>query len=287
MSNNGFDVINLGIKVPPEQLIEACRRENPDMVGLSGLLVKSAQQMVLTAQDMKAANLDLPVLVGGAALTRKFTDQRIAPQYEGLVLYAKDAMNGLELANRLRDDEKRRQLVTEVQRNREKARSRRSGTSTREEIGGHVATKVRVSTVNREAPVYPPPDYRSHILRNYPISHLEPYINKQMLLGKHLGLKGNVEQLLLEGDPRATDLKRELDEMVAELREAGSFVPTGSISFFRLSPTGRPLRSMIRNFRGRKCWRPSPFPGRAKPLTCVWPTFCGRRIRVWWTRWVF
>ena len=93
LSNNGFEVINLGIKVPPEQLIEACRREKPDMVGLSGLLVKSTQQMVLrTAQDMKAADLDLPVLVGGAALTRKFTDQRIAPQYDGLVLYAKDAM---------------------------------------------------------------------------------------------------------------------------------------------------------------------------------------------------
>ncbi len=55
LSNNGYDVINLGIKVPPERLIEACRRENPDMVGLSGLLVKSAQQMVLTAQDMKVA----------------------------------------------------------------------------------------------------------------------------------------------------------------------------------------------------------------------------------------
>ncbi|MFD1407841.1 methionine synthase [Kroppenstedtia eburnea] len=270
LSNNGFDVINLGIKVPPEQLIEACRRENPDMVGLSGLLVKSAQQMVLTAQDMKAANLDLPVLVGGAALTRKFTDQRIAPQYEGLVLYAKDAMNGLELANRLRDDEKRRQLVTEVQRNREKARSRRSGTSTREEIGGHVATKVRVSTVNREAPVYPPPDYRSHILRNYPISHLEPYINKQMLLGKHLGLKGNVEQLLLEGDPRATDLKRELDEMVAELREAGELRADGIYQFFPAQSHGETIEIYDPEFPGEKVLETFTFPRQSKaPYLCL------------------
>ena len=74
-TNNGYEVVNLGIKVPPEQLIEAYRKENPDMIGLSGLLVKSAQQMVLTAQDLKEAGIEVPILVGGAALTRKFTQQ--------------------------------------------------------------------------------------------------------------------------------------------------------------------------------------------------------------------
>ena len=71
------------------------------MVGLSGLLVKSAQQMVLTAQDMKEAGIAVPILVGGAALSRKFTDTKIAKEYDGLVLYAKDAMNGLALANQV------------------------------------------------------------------------------------------------------------------------------------------------------------------------------------------
>lgn len=270
LSNNGFEVINLGIKVPPEQLIEACRREKPDMVGLSGLLVKSAQQMVLTAQDMKAADLDLPVLVGGAALTRKFTDQRIAPQYDGLVLYAKDAMNGLELANRLRDDEKRRQLVEEVKRNREKARSQRSEISTREEVGGKVVTRVRVSTVNREAPVYPPPDYRLHILRNYPISHLEPYINKQMLFGKHLGLKGNVEKLLMEEDPRAIQLKRELDEMIAQLREAGELRADGIYRFFPAQSQGETIQIYDPEFPGEKVLETFTFPRQSKaPYLCL------------------
>ncbi len=97
LSNNGYEVVNLGIKVAPEQLIEACRREKPDAIGLSGLLVKSAQQMVVTAQDLKAAGIEVPILVGGAALTRKFTETKIAPEYSGLVLYAKDAMEGWSL----------------------------------------------------------------------------------------------------------------------------------------------------------------------------------------------
>src|SRR5690606_10697445 len=80
LSNNGYRIVNLGSKVPPEQLIEAYRKEKPDIIGLSGLLVKSAQQMVVTAQDLHAAGIDVPILVGGAALTRKFTRERIAPE---------------------------------------------------------------------------------------------------------------------------------------------------------------------------------------------------------------
>ena len=119
LSNNGYKIVNLGIKVPPEQIIEAFRREKPDAIGLSGLLVKSAQQMVITAQDLRDAGIDVPILVGGAALTRKFTKTRIAPEYEGLVLYAKDAMDGLDIANRLSDPEQRKRLIQELRESKE------------------------------------------------------------------------------------------------------------------------------------------------------------------------
>src|SRR5437773_8452811 len=69
LSNNGYTVVNLGIKCPPETLIAAAQQHKPDMIGLSGLLVKSAQQMVTTAQDLRTAGIRLPILVGGAALT--------------------------------------------------------------------------------------------------------------------------------------------------------------------------------------------------------------------------
>jgi 5-methyltetrahydrofolate--homocysteine methyltransferase len=71
LKNNGYRIINLGIKVPPEDLIAAYHQHKPDAFGLSGLLVKSAQQMVTTAQDLRTAGIRLPILVGGAALTKK------------------------------------------------------------------------------------------------------------------------------------------------------------------------------------------------------------------------
>src|SRR5208282_5576785 len=107
LKNNGYDVINLGIKVPPEDLIRAHREHRPDAIGLSGLLVKSAQQMVTTAADLREAGITVPLLVGGAALSEKFTRNKIAPQYSTAVCYAKDAMTGLRLMNQLSDPAQR------------------------------------------------------------------------------------------------------------------------------------------------------------------------------------
>src|SRR6202043_4132182 len=92
LKNNGYEVVNLGIKVPPEELIKAYQEHKPDAIGLSGLLVKSAQQMVITANDLKDAGIEVPMLVGGAALSAKFTQTKIAPSYGKAVCYAKDAM---------------------------------------------------------------------------------------------------------------------------------------------------------------------------------------------------
>src|SRR6185436_18733839 len=103
LSNNGYNVINLGIKVPPDALIRAFQEHKPDAIGLSGLLVKSTQQMVITATDLKTAGIAIPLLVGGAALSEKFTRNKIAPAYGEAVCYAKDAMTGLSLMNRIMD----------------------------------------------------------------------------------------------------------------------------------------------------------------------------------------
>ncbi len=114
LSNNGYTVINLGIKVPPQDLIAAIREHRPDIVGLSGLLVKSAQQMAITAADMTEAGECPTLLVGGAALTRSFTRLKIAPAYRGLVAYARDAMDGLELASKVMNPEKRARLIEDL-----------------------------------------------------------------------------------------------------------------------------------------------------------------------------
>ena len=114
LSNNGYRVVNLGIKVAPQDLIAGCREHNPDIVGLSGLLVKSAQMMVETVRDFRVANIRAPVLVGGAALSNRFTRLRIAPEYDGLVAYAQDAMTGLALANVIQDADERERLAARL-----------------------------------------------------------------------------------------------------------------------------------------------------------------------------
>ena len=114
LSNNGYRVINLGIKVPAQELIAGYREHSPDIIGLSGLLVKSAQMMVETAQDFRAAGINVPVLVGGAALSNRFTRLRIAPEYGGMVAYAADAMNGLALANLIQDADERERMAARL-----------------------------------------------------------------------------------------------------------------------------------------------------------------------------
>ncbi len=236
LSNNGYHIVNLGIKVPPEQLIEAQRREKADAIGLSGLLVKSAQQMVITAQDLRNADIDVPIMVGGAALTRKFTKTRIGPEYDGLVLYAKDAMEGLDLANKLMDKDHRARL------NEEHAEAKASGAVAVEEKPQlPQQSRAARSTVNRDAPVYLPPDLDRHILRNVPIPHIVPYVNMQMLLGHHLGVRGKVEELLAAREPKVMQLKDTVDSILHEAVKEGIIRAHGMYRFFPAQSEGNDI----------------------------------------------
>ena len=96
--SNGFEVEDLGVKVAPEDITAAAVKSQPDFIGLSGLLVRSCEQMTITARELTKAGLKAPLLVGGAALTEKFTGANIVPSYGGPVFYAKDAMEGLNYA---------------------------------------------------------------------------------------------------------------------------------------------------------------------------------------------
>lgn len=230
LSNNGYKVVDLGIKVAPAELIEAIRKEKPDIVGLSGLLVKSAQQMVLTAQDFKEAGIDTPILVGGAALTKRFTETKIAAGYDGPVVYAKDAMLGLEYANRLVDSSERDNFIEEIRESREKrleADAKRAARPAKE------VTAKPARTV-KPAPVFLPKDLEQHVKKNYSIAHLQPYVNMRTLIGHHLGLKGNVEKLLADKDERATQLY----DLVNSYLTSDLLNPSGMYRFFPAQADG-------------------------------------------------
>lgn len=224
LSNNGFKVVDLGIKVTPQTLIQAVRDENPDLIGLSGLLVKSAQQMVITAKDLQDANCDLPILVGGAALSRKFTRMKIAPQYKGPVVYAKDAMDGLSLANQLRTSPESFAIHDEAAVTEEaktKAPQSKAVTDLLEKRG-----KLT------DAPIFQPNDTKRHILRNIELTQIIPYVNMQMLIGHHLGLKGKIKELIKKKDPKTMELYELIQELLKDGAKNKWFKPAATYQFF-------------------------------------------------------
>ncbi|MGE6369647.1 methionine synthase [Planococcus kocurii] len=231
LSNNGFKVIDVGIKVTPATLIEVIRKEKPDMIGLSGLLVKSAKQMVITAQDFKEAGIDVPILVGGAALSRRFTETKISAEYDGPVIYAKDAMQGLDLANRLQSGAGKAELLLELDAQQEKRQASEAVRAAKPAVA--VAEKP-VKTVREDVTVYVPNDLRRHVLKEYSVAHLYPYVNMRTLIGHHLGLKGYNDNTLAKGDPRAI----QLHELTTEFLGSRLLKPSGLYQFFPAQSDG-------------------------------------------------
>jgi 5-methyltetrahydrofolate--homocysteine methyltransferase len=233
LKNNGYDVVNLGIKVPPEDLIKAYLQHKPDAIGLSGLLVKSAQQMVITASDLKDAGVEIPLLVGGAALSAKFTQTKIAPSYGKAVCYAKDAMTGLRLMNELMDPATRETVV-------------RAHTSSGNGFG--VTTTVSVAEfpkVTRSPRVrtdLPTPEvqYLDRKVRLVPdLREVWSYINPFMLYGRHMGFRGDFEKHFAERDPRAVELFEGMEEVK---KEAAEFMKVRAVwQFFEAEAEGEAL----------------------------------------------
>jgi 5-methyltetrahydrofolate--homocysteine methyltransferase len=103
LSNNGFETVNIGIKQPINDILKAAEEHNVDVIGMSGLLVKSTQIMKENLEEMNQRGVATrwPVILGGAALTRSFVEQDLAEIYEGEVRYARDAFEGLRLMDAL------------------------------------------------------------------------------------------------------------------------------------------------------------------------------------------
>jgi 5-methyltetrahydrofolate--homocysteine methyltransferase len=234
LSNNGYTVINLGIKVPPEDLIKAFREHHPDAIGLSGLLVKSAHQMVITGGDLKDNGVTVPLLVGGAALSEKFTKTKIGPSYAAPTFYANDAMTGLRLLNEIMDPATREQvLASHIFREDQTApatRHQQPATSQPD----HRSTKVRADLAIPAAP------YLDRRLRDVPnLAEVWSYINPFMLYGRHLGFKGNFEKLLAERDTKALKLFHDVEEVKAE---AARFMKARAVwQFFEAERAGNAI----------------------------------------------
>jgi len=233
LKNNGFDVVNLGIKVPPEDLIKAYQSHKPDAIGLSGLLVKSAQQMVITANDLKDAGIGVPLLVGGAALSAKFTQQKIAPSYDGAVCYAKDAMTGLRLMNELMDPAQKARVLSE-----HTISGNGSGVTTTVKLVEKPAVK-RSPKVRADLPIPPVASLERKVRLVPNLRDLWTYINPFMLYGRHMGYRGDFEKHLAAREEKAVELFNEMEEVK---NEAAIFMKVRAVwQFFEAEAEGEAL----------------------------------------------
>ena len=152
------------------------------------------------------------MLVGGAALSQKFTDLRIAPAYGGLVAYAQDAMSGLALANRILSGESERAALAAAA-----AARRKSAASPAAEPAENplAAPEVRSESVEAAAPVAAP-DREEHVLPNLDLARIWSYLNPHMLFVKHLGLRGSFQRLKEARDPKLAELEAVIDRVKAK-----------------------------------------------------------------------
>lgn len=122
LSCNNYDIIDLGVMVPPEKIIETIKKEKPDIVGLSGLITPSLGEMGVFAEEMQKAGLNIPLLIGGATTSKLHTALKIEPKYSGPVVYVKDASQAPSAVANLMNRESRQEYIEKVKEEYERLR---------------------------------------------------------------------------------------------------------------------------------------------------------------------
>ena len=222
LTNNGYTVVNLGIKQPVSEILRAATEHRADAVGMSGLLVKSTVIMKENLEEMNSRGIaaDLPVLLGGAALTRAYVENDLAELYHGEVRYARDAFEGLRLMD----------AVMRVKRGQDAAlpapRARRVPTRAATPAAEPDVDPNRRSDVDPDVDVPEPPFWGTRVVRGIPVADYLGYLDERATFLGQWGLTGSRgdgpgydELVETEGRPR---LRMWLDRIHTDgLLEAG------------------------------------------------------------------
>ncbi len=194
-TNNGFQVIDLGIKQPIEAIIEKIEELKPDVLGLSGLLVKSTQVMKANLVELQNRCITIPVLLGGAALQRRYVEEECQSVYNGPVFYAKDAFQGLNILKSLENLSTMREVNKEA-----KAHQAIRGT----ESSLHNVPKTTSSSFIKKVYDSPtPPLWGTQIINHVSLESIFPFLDTHFLIQKqwqlssklHLSKKRTLEKL--------------------------------------------------------------------------------------------
>jgi 5-methyltetrahydrofolate--homocysteine methyltransferase len=210
LSNNGYDVVNIGIKQPISAIVAAAEDSGADVIGMSGLLVKSTVVMRDNLAELSSRGLAgrWPVLLGGAALTRAYVEQDLAALFDGEVRYARDAFEGLRLMNAVMAVKRGEPgaKLPELRTRRVRAAAATSATAREDGPGGDTTARSDVSAAN---PVPDVPFLGTEVIKGVPLADYAAYLDERALFMGQWGLKpsrGNgasYEELVeTEGRPR-------------------------------------------------------------------------------------
>jgi 5-methyltetrahydrofolate--homocysteine methyltransferase len=208
LTNNGYEVVNLGIKQPVAEILRAAQEHRADAIGMSGLLVKSTVVMKENLQEINARGIatGLPVLLGGAALTRAYVEEDLAEVYQGQVRYARDAFEGLRLMDAIATA-KADPAITVAEALPALRKRRVRSVAKVEEVDPADAT--RRSDVAADVPVPVPPFWGTRVVKGIALADYAAYLDERATFLGQWGLKGSrgdgpsYEELVeTEGRPR-------------------------------------------------------------------------------------
>ena len=249
LTNNGYTVVNLGIKQPIANILKAAAEHDADCIGMSGLLVKSAAIMRESLAEMTRQNLDIPVLLGGAALTRRYVDSDCFAAYgSGRVAYARDAFDGLTLMEALADDRFDAVITAEREKHAPATEDNAApGQPERPEPAKVPVTptvvpangcldaviKARRAEYVAEAAVPEPGFWGATLIDELPLNGLRPYLNTHTLYQLHWGYKKQGRSFREFRAWAHKELDPMLEDLITQCETEDILVPSAAYGFWR------------------------------------------------------
>lgn len=246
LTNNGYRVVNLGIKQPIENIIAAIKEHNPDVVGLSGLLVKSTVIMKDNLQELARQGFDVPVFLGGAALTRAYVEEDCVAAYtDGRVAYAQDAFSGLDLMQKVADGEfdrfvaemREKRANKKVQSSKAKRRWEERDMSTQRPVDWDVV-EVQRSELAKQTAVPKPPFLGARVIEQIPVKALIPFLNEQMLFTFHWGFRKQGKTLEEYWKWIDAEVRPHMVRILKECEENNIVLPQAAYGYFECQADG-------------------------------------------------
>ena len=175
---NNYEVIDLGVMVPTEKILRTARELNVDIIGLSGLITPSLDEMINVAREMERTGVDLPLLIGGATTSRINTAVKIAPHYRNPVVHVLDASRAVGVVSQLLSDERRPQFVETNARDQQASREQFANKRTQKNMLSIEEARAKKTPITWRAEDIPVPEFLGvRVLKDVPLAHLVPFID--------------------------------------------------------------------------------------------------------------